>query len=209
MASNTMKELLEAGVHFGHQTKRWNPKMKQYIFGERNGIYIIDLQKTLKLFKEATQFVTDLAKSGNPKGLVQCGEDQRIAAGEFALQVFACNNRDVELLRRKGAPLNHVLLEALPLVTDLYWGVPKHSPHPNLAKLFAVVMWTPEAQEIMWEDEGFDLQYVKGSRIAKELQGWRARGIEPKLVSANDFYALGKTFQERLAKYLKILRGDS
>lgn len=45
MASITMKELLEAGVHFGHQTKRWNPKMKQYIFGERNGIYIIDLQK--------------------------------------------------------------------------------------------------------------------------------------------------------------------
>jgi small subunit ribosomal protein S2 len=59
-----MKELLEAGVHFGHQTKRWNPKMKQYIFGERNGIYIIDLQKTLRLFKEATQFVTDLANQG-------------------------------------------------------------------------------------------------------------------------------------------------
>jgi len=47
-----MKELLEAGVHFGHQTKRWNPKMKQYIYGERNGIYIIDLQKTLRLFKK-------------------------------------------------------------------------------------------------------------------------------------------------------------
>jgi small subunit ribosomal protein S2 len=59
-----MKELLEAGVHFGHQTKRWNPKMKQYIFGERNGIYIIDLQKTLRLFKEATQFVADLASQG-------------------------------------------------------------------------------------------------------------------------------------------------
>jgi small subunit ribosomal protein S2 len=49
-----MKELLEAGVHFGHQTKRWNPKMKEYIFGERNGIYIIDLQKTLKMFKDAS-----------------------------------------------------------------------------------------------------------------------------------------------------------
>ena len=64
MASITMKELLEAGVHFGHQTKRWNPKMKQYIFGERNGIYIIDLQKTLRLFKEATQFVADLTAQG-------------------------------------------------------------------------------------------------------------------------------------------------
>jgi len=59
-----MKELLEAGVHFGHQTKRWNPKMKEYIFGERNGIYIIDLQKTLKMFKEASKFVTDMAAQG-------------------------------------------------------------------------------------------------------------------------------------------------
>jgi small subunit ribosomal protein S2 len=59
-----MKELLEAGVHFGHQTKRWNPRMKEYIFGERNGIYIIDLQKTLKMFKEASRFVTDLTGQG-------------------------------------------------------------------------------------------------------------------------------------------------
>ncbi len=64
MANITMKELLEAGVHFGHQTKRWNPKMKEYIFGERNGIYIIDLQKTLKMFKEASKFVQDLATEG-------------------------------------------------------------------------------------------------------------------------------------------------
>ncbi len=59
-----MKELLEAGVHFGHQTKRWDPRMKEYIFGERNGIYIIDLQKTLKMFKEASKFVTDLTSTG-------------------------------------------------------------------------------------------------------------------------------------------------
>ncbi|HEX8800620.1 MAG TPA: 30S ribosomal protein S2 [Terriglobales bacterium] len=64
MANITMKELLEAGVHFGHQTKRWNPKMKEYIFGERNGIYIIDLQKTLKMFKEASKFVTDQTAEG-------------------------------------------------------------------------------------------------------------------------------------------------
>lgn len=62
--SITMKELLEAGVHFGHQTKRWNPKMKEYIFGERNGIYIIDLQKTLKMFKEASKFIQELAAEG-------------------------------------------------------------------------------------------------------------------------------------------------
>ncbi|HEY2432917.1 MAG TPA: 30S ribosomal protein S2 [Vicinamibacterales bacterium] len=59
-----LKDLLEAGVHFGHQTKRWNPKMKQYIFGERNGIYIIDLAKTAKLFKDAERFIHDLAAEG-------------------------------------------------------------------------------------------------------------------------------------------------
>jgi small subunit ribosomal protein S2 len=64
LATITMKELLEAGVHFGHQTKRWNPKMKEYIFGERNGIYIIDLQKTLKLFKDASKFVTEQCSQG-------------------------------------------------------------------------------------------------------------------------------------------------
>jgi len=60
----TMKELLEAGVHFGHQTRRWNPKMKPYIFGKRNGIYIIDLQKTLKLFNQVAAFVQQLAAEG-------------------------------------------------------------------------------------------------------------------------------------------------
>ena len=64
MPSISMKELLEAGVHFGHQTKRWNPKMKEYIFGERNGIYIIDLQKTLKLFKDAMRYVQEMAAQG-------------------------------------------------------------------------------------------------------------------------------------------------
>jgi small subunit ribosomal protein S2 len=55
-----MKDLLEAGVHFGHQTKRWNPKMKPYIFGERNGIYIIDLGRTAKLYREAAEFVSNV-----------------------------------------------------------------------------------------------------------------------------------------------------
>ena len=60
----SMKELLEAGVHFGHQTKRWNPKMKDFIFGERNGIYIIDLQKTHRLLQDALQYAQDLAAQG-------------------------------------------------------------------------------------------------------------------------------------------------
>ena len=65
MSSISMKELLEAGVHFGHQTKRWNPKMKPYIFGARNGIYIIDLQKTVRYFKSAYNFVKESVKDGS------------------------------------------------------------------------------------------------------------------------------------------------
>ena len=64
MSEITMKQLLEAGVHFGHQTTRWNPKMKKYIYGARNGIYIVDLQKTLKMFREAEKFVRKITEAG-------------------------------------------------------------------------------------------------------------------------------------------------
>ena len=66
MAVISMKQLLEAGVHFGHQTRRWNPKMKPYIFTERNGIYIIDLQKTVRKMDEAYRFVKEVAEAGDP-----------------------------------------------------------------------------------------------------------------------------------------------
>jgi len=68
-----MKELLEAGVHFGHQVRRWNPKMKEYIFGERNGIYIIDLQKTQRMFREAISFVTNLIAEDRGKTVLFVG----------------------------------------------------------------------------------------------------------------------------------------
>jgi len=64
LSAVNMKQLLESGVHFGHQTRRWNPKMAKYIFGQRNGIYIIDLKKTVRLLKEACRFVRDIAAEG-------------------------------------------------------------------------------------------------------------------------------------------------
>ena len=64
MPTVTMKQLLESGVHFGHQTRRWNPKMKRYIFGERGGIYIIDLQQTIVLLEQACDVVRDIAQRG-------------------------------------------------------------------------------------------------------------------------------------------------
>jgi small subunit ribosomal protein S2 len=90
-----MKELLEAGVHFGHQTKRWNPKMKEYIFGERNGIYIIDLQKTLKMFKDASKFVQDGSAGGRTVLFVGTKRQAQDAIAEEAKRcgMFYVNNR--------------------------------------------------------------------------------------------------------------------
>jgi small subunit ribosomal protein S2 len=90
-----MKELLEAGVHFGHQTKRWNPKMKEYIFGERNGIYIVDLQKTLKLFKDAMRFVAETAAQGKTVLFVGTKRQAQEAIAEEATRcgMFYINQR--------------------------------------------------------------------------------------------------------------------
>ena len=95
MATITMKELLEAGVHFGHQTKRWNPKMKEFIFGERNGIYIIDLQKTLKMFKDASKFVQESAAEGRTILFVGTKRQAQDAIAEEAKRCggFFVNNR--------------------------------------------------------------------------------------------------------------------
>lgn len=95
MAYVTMKELLEAGVHFGHQTKRWNPKMKQYIFGARNGIYIIDLQKTVRMFKTAYDFVVDTVSAGKPVLFVGTKKQARESIYEEAnrCEMFYVQNR--------------------------------------------------------------------------------------------------------------------
>jgi small subunit ribosomal protein S2 len=95
MAYVTMKELLEAGVHFGHQTKRWNPKMKPYIFGARNGIYIVDLQKTVRMFKTAYDFIIDTAASGKSVLFVGTKKQAREAIYEEAnrCEMFYVHNR--------------------------------------------------------------------------------------------------------------------
>jgi small subunit ribosomal protein S2 len=91
----TMKELLEAGVHFGHQTRRWNPKMKEYIFGERNGIHIIDLQKTLKMFRDASRAVSELAGQGRVILFVGTKRQAQEAVAEEAQRcgMFYVNHR--------------------------------------------------------------------------------------------------------------------
>jgi small subunit ribosomal protein S2 len=95
MAYVSMKELLEAGVHFGHQTKRWNPKMKPYIFGARNGIYIIDLQKTVKMFKTAYDFMMETAAAGKSVLFVGTKKQAKEAIYEEAnrAEMFYVQNR--------------------------------------------------------------------------------------------------------------------
>ncbi len=95
MANIQMKELLEAGVHFGHQTRRWNPKMKPYIFGKRNGIHIVDLQKTLHHFDEAAEFVRDLAANGRNILFVGTKRQAQDAIREEAMRcgMFYVNHR--------------------------------------------------------------------------------------------------------------------
>lgn len=95
MSVVTMKELLESGVHFGHQVKRWNPKMKKYIFGERNGIHIVDLQKTLKGVEEAYNFVRNVASTGAPILFVGTKKQAQDSVAEEAQRAgaFYVNNR--------------------------------------------------------------------------------------------------------------------
>lgn len=95
MSVISMKQLLEAGVHFGHQTRRWNPKMKKYIFTERNGIYIIDLQKTVKKVEEAYNFVKELAGNGGTILFVGTKKQAQDSVKEEAIRsgMFYVNQR--------------------------------------------------------------------------------------------------------------------
>jgi small subunit ribosomal protein S2 len=127
-----MKELLEAGVHFGHQTKRWNPKMKEYIFGERNGIYIIDLQKTLKMFKDAARYVGEMAAQGKNVLFVGTKRQAQEAVAEEALrcQMYYVNQRWLGGLLTNMATVQKSIkrlkeLEAMSSVEGGYAGRPK------------------------------------------------------------------------------------
>ena len=89
MAVVSMKQLLEAGVHFGHQTRRWNPKMKPYIFTERNGIYIIDLQKTVRKLEEAYMFIRELSAEGKSVLFVGTKKQAQDSVAEEAVRAGA------------------------------------------------------------------------------------------------------------------------
>ena len=141
MVSVTMKELLEAGVHFGHQTKRWNPKMKEYIFGQRNGIYIIDLQKTIRVFKDALQFIREVAESGKEVLMVGTKKQAQDIIRELSLR---CESSYVNqrwlggLLTNFGVIRGSVekLIELDEMKEDGRWGLLSKKEQSKLEKVF-------------------------------------------------------------------------
>lgn len=141
MVSVTMKELLEAGVHFGHQTKRWNPKMKEYIFGQRNGIYIIDLQKTIRVFKDALQFLRGVAESGKEVLMVGTKKQAQDIIRELSLR---CESSYVNqrwlggLLTNFGVIRGSVekLIELDEMKEDGRWGLLSKKEQSKLEKVY-------------------------------------------------------------------------
>ena len=136
-----MKELLEAGVHFGHQTKRWNPKMKEYIFGQRNGIYIIDLQKTIRVFKDALQFIRGVAESGKEVLMVGTKKQAQDIIRELSLR---CESSYVNqrwlggLLTNFGVIRGSVekLIELDEMKEDGRWGLLSKKEQSKLEKVY-------------------------------------------------------------------------
>lgn len=141
MVSVTMKELLEAGVHFGHQTKRWNPKMKEYIFGQRNGIYIIDLQKTIRVFKDALQFIRSVAESGKEVLMVGTKKQAQDIIRELSLK---CESSYVNQRWLGGLLTNfsvirgsvEKLIELDEMKEDGRWGLLSKKEQSKLEKVF-------------------------------------------------------------------------
>ncbi len=141
MVSVTMKELLEAGVHFGHQTRRWNPKMKDYIFGKRNGIYIVDLQKTIKIFKDALQFIRSVAEDGKEMLLVGTKKQAQDIIREYSLKCESCyvNQRWLGgLLTNFGVLRGSVerLIELEEMKEDGRWDLLSKKEQSKLDKVF-------------------------------------------------------------------------
>jgi len=141
LVSVTMKELLEAGVHFGHQTKRWNPKMKDYIFGKRNGIYIIDLQKTMRIFKGALQFIKSVAGSGQEVLMVGTKKQAQDIIKESSLKCESCyvNQRWLGGLLTNFSVIRgsvEKLIELEEMKEDGRWGLLSKKEQSKLEKVY-------------------------------------------------------------------------
>lgn len=127
-------------------------------------------------------YVTDLARQ--VAGLVRCGESARLLSGEFAMVVMDCGSYEANRAKAQGVPLGHVIPEDAATVIFFYMGVPRTAAHPDLAKLFIGLLMTEEGQRLLYEVEFTDHYQLAGSRSVAELEGLRAKGIEPLRIDA-------------------------
>ena len=153
--------------------------------------------------EKMTAFVTRL--TGHVAGLIRCGELSRIATGEFVLMVMGCGSYAVRQERARGAPLAHVILEDGATVSFFYWGVPKTSSHPNLAKLFINMAMSEEGQRVVYQTYDTDHYLLPHSQSVAELKGLKSKGIE--ILEMDADYVAGHPGMGKLARRLaKILR---
>ncbi len=184
-----------------------NPKWKgqiattPYVFGFREaaGLYGRD--------EEITGFLRDFQRSGNIAGFMRCGEDERLASGEFAMLAVGCGTAGIQELKEKGAPVDYAILEDLAIMSFWAVSVPKHSAHPNLAKLYAIYAMTREAQDIQWKYHRQDLHYLEGSRVANELKP-KLGTIEPQMVTNDVLTAKFDELDRLRPQLLRALRGE-
>jgi ABC-type Fe3+ transport system substrate-binding protein len=147
-----------------------NPRWQKQIVSTP---FVCGFREAAALFgreQEMADLLRQLKAGGNLAGVMRGGEDTRVASGEFNLFVFSCSESQARRLRAKGAPVDYTVLQDLAIRS--YWtiAVPKHSPHPNLAQLFAIYMVSREGQELFWKHFYTDLHLLPGSRSMEEYR---------------------------------------
>ncbi len=143
--------------------------------------------------------------SAHVGGLIRCGELSRITSGEFALMVLSCGSYAVRQQKAKGAPLEHVILDDGASISFFYWGVPRNSTSPNLAKLFINMAMSEEGQKVVYKNYDTDHYALPGSKSAAELKGLKAKGVTILEIDAE--YVADHPQQFKLGRALaKILR---
>ena len=185
MAVVAMKQLLEAGVHFGHQTRRWDPKMAEYIFQARNGIHIIDLQKTSKKLDEAYKFVKEQAEEGKSILFVGTKKQAQECIKEAALK---CNMYYVDQRWLGGMLTNHKTIKWYKEVVNAIpnpdpehpsWGIASLDPNDGLDDYFTPTLWT--ADGMAWMFRPYDNCPTKGGWVLVDTNGAKqpnTRGID-------------------------------
>lgn len=158
---------------------------------------IIGPEKTREFLKRFTQ---------NVAGLIRCGEEERLASGEFVMLALNCGTYEAERAQRQGMPIGARILSDVPIVGYWYLSVPKHSAHPHMAALFAGFLLTPEGQKVRYDSIGATAHLIEGTPANKQYKELKSQGIELKEFTADFVIKNGKMLGERREEFQKILQ---